>query len=164
MSQCASNSSCPCLIHCQTWNLLISAVAESSMFPSRTKVPWPIIQDAMNKIPTLIFLTRPCKVTFPLGIDKRSLSVYLSWTNLCFCLNNGWRHWRNFKSYIKNPSTPRLISRDFESRIFCSSWPVWCKEAAMPPVANAPWLWQVSITFSQRTNFQCFIKIKFLLF
>ena len=43
MSQCAS-SCCLCLIHCHTWNLLISAVAESSIFPSRTKVPLKVAQ------------------------------------------------------------------------------------------------------------------------
>ena len=65
---------------------------------SEIKLPFPTIQDEMNKIPTLIFLTRPFKVTFPLGIDNRSESVYLSWTGWCSCPNKGWRHFRNFKS------------------------------------------------------------------
>ena len=152
-------------IHCQTWEREISAVAASSIRLKMATAPLPPSQVARYWRPTLMLFRRPASVMPPGVLDTESRSSAFtatsgrwrsSWLGLSPSLaskislqtgtRSGWA--------TQEPSKPSFDSRVLSSRTFASATLLTSgsrrdgMNAAMPPMACAPRLWQVCTSSS----------------
>ena len=151
--------------HCQIWDREISAVAASSIRLKIATAPVPASQLARYCSPTLMLLRSPASVISP-GVlatasrsagstetSSRSLPSWFGWspstpsnTSRQIGTRSGWA--------TQEPSKPSRLSRVLSSRTLASATSLTCgsrrlgMNAAMPPIACAPRLWQVRTSSS----------------